>query len=107
MDDATHDTTTKASRPLLDGQLRLLEARKGDVEALVGRGGGADDEAAADALLNDLAGVRLVLRAVLLGGAGPAGLPQEERRGLEGFEREARELFRKAAELAGARCLPP
>ena len=100
-DAAMHDTAK--DRTLLDDQLRLLEARRGDVEALVERG-----DRAGDSLLNDLVGVRLVVRSVLLGGIGVGGLSKEERRALEDSEREARGLLLRAAQPAqrGARRSP-
>ena len=94
MDDvATHDTAK--DRTLLDDQLRLLEARRGEVEVLTERG-----DRAGDSLLNDLVGARLVVRSVLLGGIDVGGLSREERCALEDSEREARGLLLRAAELA-------
>ena len=69
---------------MLAEQLRLLEAKGGEVEGLRERGGRADE-----ALANDLAGIRLVVSAALLAG----GLGEVEREELGRREREARELF--------------
>ena len=71
---------------MLAGQLRLLEEKRAEVEALRQRGGGPDD-----ALAKDLAGVRFVLRAALLAD----GLTEAKREELERSERVARELLRR------------
>ena len=77
----------KEDRGSLAGQLRLLEAKRAEVEALRRRGRRPDD-----GLANDLAGVLFVLRAALLAD----GLSTAERHGLKRREREARELLREA-----------
>ena len=69
---------------MIADQLRLLEARRVEVEAL--RPAGAEPD---DGLANDLAGVRFVLLAALLAG----GLTVAKREELERSEREARELL--------------
>ena len=82
----------KGSRRVLAGQLRLLQARKAEVEDLRRRGGGPDD-----GLANDLAGIRFVLRAALLAG----GLTGAWREKVERSEREARDLFRRTVAGTG------
>ena len=72
---------------MLDRQLRLLQAKRAEVEDLRRRGGGPDD-----VLANDLAGIRFVLRAALLA----RGLTEAEREELERREREAEGLLREA-----------
>lgn len=74
-------------RHLLDEQLKLLKAKRGEVEVLRGRGSQADED-----LANDLVGSRLTLSAELLAG----GLGDNEREELERHEHEARELFTAA-----------
>ena len=75
---------TPLQRRMIADQLRLLEARRVEVEAL--RPAGAEPD---DGLANDLAGVRFVLLAALLAG----GLTVAKREELERSEREARELL--------------
>jgi hypothetical protein len=77
----------EGGRRVLAGQFRLLEVKRAEVEDPRRRGGGPDD-----ALANDLAGIRFVLRAALLAG----GLTEAEREELERSEREARELLAEA-----------
>ena len=71
----------------LAGQIRLLEAKRAEVEGLRRRRGKECD----DELANDFAGIRFVLRAALL----TSRLTVAERNGLERREREARELLRE------------
>lgn len=84
--DSTPRRVADADRRLLAEQLDLLEAEKGEVEALR-EGGGRAREGLAD----DLVGIVFVLRAALLAG----GLPEAERGVLEDFERTARDLLRE------------
>ena len=66
----------------------MLEAKRAEVGALRRRGGGLDD-----ALANDLAGIRFVLRAAILSSE---WLGVDHRNELERCEREARELLAEA-----------
>ena len=72
---------------MLDEQLQLLAAKRGEVEVLRKREGRADED-----LADDLAGIRLVLSAALLS----QGLDEAERGELERREREARGLLTAA-----------
>ena len=75
---------------MLAGQLRLLEAKRAEVEAPAGAGPD-------DGLANDLAGIRFVLRAALLS----QGLTDVGREELERPEHEARQLLRRAVAGTG------
>ena len=81
--------------PLLTGQLRLLEVKRGEVRTLRERGGSSSY---VEALANDLVGIRLVLSAALLAG----GIGEAERGELERCEREALELLRETWVLGSA-----
>lgn len=73
-------------------QLRLLEEKRGEIQAMHRRGAGPDD-----ALANDLAGTRFVLRAALLAG----GLTEAKREEPERSEHEARKLLRRVVTGTG------
>lgn len=75
------------SRLLVAEQLELLEPKKGEIEAMV-----VGDSQADEALINDLVGIVLVVRAALLAGK-PSGVNQGE---LEGAERTVRALLKAA-----------